>query len=134
MTEEKTREQELEDRLRNEQFKRVFDKLDTINAEVTAGFRDVRKVLEDYEDRLRRQANKDIEQGKEIHELGLRIRELTNDVSSIKETLATESTREINRWEELKWTLIKVSVVGLIILGLTGAGSLGITKLLMGLV
>lgn len=126
--------------LQNERFNRVFDKLDTMSTVMEAGFADVRRVLEDYEDRLRRQAERDTEQAKQIQELQLGLKDTRGELAIMQNSMLDLDAamnhgidKEIDRWDDFKWTLLKFSVIGIILIGAALGGTVGVSKLLLGL-
>lgn len=97
---------------------KVIDaKLDTIRAEFRGlskslddFTRDIRKMLDDHESRLREQVKVDTAQGKEVAELKVKMAEMAKDLQVVQKALDASSGERVDFWKNLAMEATRIAV------------------------
>lgn len=115
-----------EDRLWESKLQNVLDKLDNLSVSVSrdighltdsvkTNFAQLVRMVEDHEQRLRKQAEIDGAQGTDISNLRVQVTELKGEIKEIKTILETRDqrdndikNREIGRWQSISIELLKI--------------------------
>lgn len=97
----------------------VEAKLDTIRAELRGVtriiedfVRDVRRILDDHETRLREQASIDAAQAQQISELRLQLATLQLEVKALDVAREEARERQLNMWQQVGVELLKYVLMG----------------------
>lgn len=124
---------EVQERLAEVQYTMILEKIDALRQEVGATFTNIQKMLDDHENRLRTQVEMDSQQGQSITELRVEVTALKGKVDTMELSVTNLMSEKVDRLDDLKWTLIKFSVVGVLMLALASGGTVLISKILTGL-
>lgn len=74
--------------------------------------RNIRKVTEDHENRLREQAKVDAAQGKEVGEIRIQLAGIQADLKVMREAQARRQAREMDFWQEVLLKALPYTVIG----------------------
>lgn len=101
------------------QFERVSDKVDNLTTLMDRNFGELRNMVNDHEQRLRKQSEVDGAQAKDISDLRVSIETLNGkitglaaDVASLKQAEGDRSKSELGFWQRMAIEAVRFAVFG----------------------